>query len=196
MLLRRAYARAAAPASTDRDVLPFVRNLLSRWDARDAGSPPEQPSRRVSDTLTARERAVLAMISQQAHRSNPGNLTGDGEIARQAQLFRSSSSARAPSRCLGPDRLGCCAARARRSPTRGGAPQVRCDDNLWVRAIHRQVGQNGLLRPILRQRGLKIVLQYYLPKAEVEQTPLHRKRSALHGLCTPLPCEESAGGAS
>jgi hypothetical protein len=87
MLLRRAYARAAAPASTDRDVLPFVRSLLSRWDARDAGSPPEQPSRRVSDTLTARERAVLAMISQQAHRSNPGNLTGDGEIARQAHLF-------------------------------------------------------------------------------------------------------------
>ena len=64
MLLRRAYARAAAPASTDRDVLPFVGSLLSRWDARHAGSPPAQPKRRVSDTLTARERDVLAMISQ------------------------------------------------------------------------------------------------------------------------------------
>jgi LuxR family maltose regulon positive regulatory protein len=64
MLLRRAYARAAAPASMDREFLPFVGSLLSRWDARYAGSPPEQPSRRVSDTLTARERDVLAMISQ------------------------------------------------------------------------------------------------------------------------------------
>jgi LuxR family maltose regulon positive regulatory protein len=63
-LLRRAYARAAAPTSTDRDVLPFVGSLLSRWDASYSGSPPEQPSRRVSDTLTARERDVLAMISQ------------------------------------------------------------------------------------------------------------------------------------
>jgi LuxR family maltose regulon positive regulatory protein len=64
MLLRRAYARAAAPASTDRDVLPFVGSLLSRWDASHAGSPPAQLSVRLSDTLTARERDVLAMISQ------------------------------------------------------------------------------------------------------------------------------------
>jgi LuxR family maltose regulon positive regulatory protein len=64
ILLRRAYARAAASASIDREVLPFVGSLLSRWDARYAGSPPGRPSRRVSDTLTARERDVLAMISQ------------------------------------------------------------------------------------------------------------------------------------
>jgi ATP/maltotriose-dependent transcriptional regulator MalT len=64
MLLKRAYTRAGAPASTDRDVLPFVGSLLSRWDTRNAGSPPERPSGRVSDTLTARERDVLAMISQ------------------------------------------------------------------------------------------------------------------------------------
>jgi ATP/maltotriose-dependent transcriptional regulator MalT len=64
MLLRRAYARAASRASMDRDVLPFVGSLLSRWDARYAGGPPGQPSRRVSDTLTARERDVLAMMSQ------------------------------------------------------------------------------------------------------------------------------------
>jgi hypothetical protein len=64
ILLRRAYARAAAPASTDREVLPFVGSLLSRWDARHTGSPPEQPKRRVSDTLTARERDVLAMINK------------------------------------------------------------------------------------------------------------------------------------
>lgn len=63
-LLRRAYARAAAPTSTDRDVLPFVGSLLSRWDARNAGRPPEQRGSRVSDTLTARERDVLALISQ------------------------------------------------------------------------------------------------------------------------------------
>jgi LuxR family maltose regulon positive regulatory protein len=64
MLLRRAYARAAAPASTDRDVLSFIGSLLSRWDPRHAGSSLAQPKRRVSDTLTARERDVLAMISQ------------------------------------------------------------------------------------------------------------------------------------
>jgi ATP/maltotriose-dependent transcriptional regulator MalT len=64
MLLRRAYARAAAPASTDRDVLPFVGSLLSRWDARHVGSSSAQPKRRASDTLTARERDVLAMIGQ------------------------------------------------------------------------------------------------------------------------------------
>jgi ATP/maltotriose-dependent transcriptional regulator MalT len=64
MLLRRAYARAEAPASTDRNVLPFVGSLLSRWDARHVGSSPVQPKRRVSDTLTRRERDVLAMIGQ------------------------------------------------------------------------------------------------------------------------------------
>jgi ATP/maltotriose-dependent transcriptional regulator MalT len=64
VLLRRAYARAAAAASTDRDVLPFVGNLLSEWVARYAGSSPGQPGRRVTHTLTVRERDVLAMISQ------------------------------------------------------------------------------------------------------------------------------------
>jgi ATP/maltotriose-dependent transcriptional regulator MalT len=64
MLLRRAYARAAAPASTDRDVLPFVGSLLSRWDARHVVRSLAQPKRRVSDPLTARERDVLAMIGQ------------------------------------------------------------------------------------------------------------------------------------
>ncbi len=64
MLLRRAYARAESPASTDRDVLPFVGSLLSRWDAQHVDSSPAQPKRRVSDTLTARERDVLVMVSQ------------------------------------------------------------------------------------------------------------------------------------
>jgi len=64
MLLRRAYARAAAPASTDRTVLPFVGSLLSRWDTRYAGSPPARPRSRLSDTLSARERDILATISQ------------------------------------------------------------------------------------------------------------------------------------
>jgi LuxR family maltose regulon positive regulatory protein len=64
ILLRRAYARAAAPASTDRDVLPFVGSLLSRWDACHEGGSPAQPKRRVSDTLTERECDVLAMIGQ------------------------------------------------------------------------------------------------------------------------------------
>jgi ATP/maltotriose-dependent transcriptional regulator MalT len=64
MLLRRAYARAAAPASTDRDILPLVGSLLSRWGARYPDTPREQPGKRIGDTLTTRERDVLAMISQ------------------------------------------------------------------------------------------------------------------------------------
>jgi ATP/maltotriose-dependent transcriptional regulator MalT len=64
MLLTRAHARVADPASTDRDALVFVGSLLSRWDIRDMCAPPERPCGRVSDTLTARERDVLAMISQ------------------------------------------------------------------------------------------------------------------------------------
>ena len=63
-LLKRAYARAATPDSTDREVLPFVGSLVSRWAAANAGGPPERPSGRGGDTLTARERDVLAMISQ------------------------------------------------------------------------------------------------------------------------------------
>ena len=43
---------------------PFVGSLLSQWDARYAGNGAAQPSNRVSDPLTARERDVLAMISQ------------------------------------------------------------------------------------------------------------------------------------
>jgi LuxR family maltose regulon positive regulatory protein len=47
---------------TPRD--PFVGSLLSPWNARYAGNVAAQPSNRVRDPLTARERDVLAMISQ------------------------------------------------------------------------------------------------------------------------------------
>ena len=52
------------PTSEDRELPLFVGSLLSRWDARHAGGRSAQPGSRVSDTLTARERDVLAMISQ------------------------------------------------------------------------------------------------------------------------------------
>jgi DNA-binding NarL/FixJ family response regulator len=77
MLLRRAYARAAAPVSVDREILPFVGSLLSRWDARDMGSSPAPAERRVSDTLTARELDVLVMI-------NPG--FANKHIARTLEI--------------------------------------------------------------------------------------------------------------
>jgi ATP/maltotriose-dependent transcriptional regulator MalT len=64
MLLRRAYARAAAPDSPDRDLLPFIGSLLLRWDAREVRASHKRRGGRVNDTLTARERDVLAMISQ------------------------------------------------------------------------------------------------------------------------------------
>jgi DNA-binding NarL/FixJ family response regulator len=52
------------PRSRDREVPPFVGSLLSWLDARDASGPSAQPGSRVTDTLTARECEVLAMISQ------------------------------------------------------------------------------------------------------------------------------------
>jgi DNA-binding CsgD family transcriptional regulator len=55
------------PRSKDRELdrapPPFVGSLFSGWDARYAGDGAA-PSSRVSDPLTARERDVLAMISQ------------------------------------------------------------------------------------------------------------------------------------
>ena len=54
----------ATPTSKDRELPLFVGGLLSHWDARYAGGGSAQPSSRVSDPLTARERDVLAMISQ------------------------------------------------------------------------------------------------------------------------------------
>jgi LuxR family maltose regulon positive regulatory protein len=50
--------------SRDRELPPFVGSLLLQWDARHAGNGAAPPSSRVSDPLTARERDVLAMISQ------------------------------------------------------------------------------------------------------------------------------------
>jgi len=64
VLLRQAYSRADAPGSTNRELLPFLGSLLSQWDARYAGGRSAPPSSRVSDTLTARERHILSMISQ------------------------------------------------------------------------------------------------------------------------------------
>jgi LuxR family maltose regulon positive regulatory protein len=49
------------PTSRDHELPPFAGSLLSQWDARYAGDGAAQPG---SDPLTARERDVLAMISQ------------------------------------------------------------------------------------------------------------------------------------
>ena len=51
------------PTSKGRELPPFVGSLLSQWDAR-YGDGATQPSSRVSDTLTARERHILSMIGQ------------------------------------------------------------------------------------------------------------------------------------
>jgi DNA-binding NarL/FixJ family response regulator len=52
------------PTSTDREVLTFPESLLSRWDAGHGRGRPVQLGSLVSDTLTARERDVLVMISR------------------------------------------------------------------------------------------------------------------------------------
>jgi LuxR family transcriptional regulator, maltose regulon positive regulatory protein len=63
-LLRRAYERAEVPESPDREVLPYLGSLLSRWDRRIAGERSFQSDSRVSDAITTRERDILVMISQ------------------------------------------------------------------------------------------------------------------------------------
>ena len=56
--------RTEAPGSKDREAPPFAASLLWWWDARSAGDHSAQRSSRGSDGLTARERDVLALISQ------------------------------------------------------------------------------------------------------------------------------------
>jgi LuxR family maltose regulon positive regulatory protein len=48
-----------APEAKERDLRPYAGNLLTWWDARNAG-----PSSGAGETLTAREREVVLMISQ------------------------------------------------------------------------------------------------------------------------------------
>ncbi|MDB5394415.1 MAG: helix-turn-helix transcriptional regulator, partial [Rhodospirillales bacterium] len=62
-LLRRAYDRADEPGSMDRNVLPFVGCLLSRWEAQSRTDPAAQSSI-VSDRLSRREREIVGMISE------------------------------------------------------------------------------------------------------------------------------------
>jgi LuxR family maltose regulon positive regulatory protein len=62
-LLRRAYDHADEPGSMDRNVLPFVGSLLSRWEAQSKTDRSAQPGS-VSDTLSRREREILGMISE------------------------------------------------------------------------------------------------------------------------------------
>ncbi len=61
LLLQRAYDRVEAPDSADREVLPLIGSLLSRWNARHAAVRPDA---RISDVLTERERDILCWISQ------------------------------------------------------------------------------------------------------------------------------------
>jgi ATP/maltotriose-dependent transcriptional regulator MalT len=64
MLLRRAYVRTEAAGSSDRELLPYVGSLLSRWESGPAADPSAPSRSRAGNTLTARERDILAMISQ------------------------------------------------------------------------------------------------------------------------------------
>jgi ATP/maltotriose-dependent transcriptional regulator MalT len=64
VLLRRAYARIEAAGPLDRDLLPYVGSLLSRWESVPAAGPSAPSGSRAGNTLTARERDILAMISQ------------------------------------------------------------------------------------------------------------------------------------
>ncbi len=110
MLLTRTYTRAEASRSSDRELLPYMASLLSRWESAPAASPPEPSRSRVGNTLTERERDILVMISQGFSNKRiartPGP-TGDGEVARQAYLFEAGRQLPHRGR-VSPDRSGCC----------------------------------------------------------------------------------------
>lgn len=55
---------ARTPTSKDCELPSSVGSPFSQWEARNAGDGEAELSSRVSDPLTARERDVLAMISQ------------------------------------------------------------------------------------------------------------------------------------
>jgi ATP/maltotriose-dependent transcriptional regulator MalT len=63
-LLRRAYNRANTPTLADREALPFLGSLLSRWESSSAEAAQAPPVKAISDTLTARERDILTKISE------------------------------------------------------------------------------------------------------------------------------------
>jgi len=56
--------RVEAPGSNRREARPGGGLLRSEWDSSYAVARSAQPGSRVSDTLTTREREVLAMISE------------------------------------------------------------------------------------------------------------------------------------
>jgi DNA-binding CsgD family transcriptional regulator len=56
--------RVEAPGSNHREARPVVGFPLSGWDSFYSDGRSAQPGSRVRDTLTAREREVLVMISQ------------------------------------------------------------------------------------------------------------------------------------
>jgi LuxR family maltose regulon positive regulatory protein len=64
LLLRRAYERAEADGSTDRELLPYLGSLLSRWGARESKRLSASPSSRISNAFTKRECDTLEMISR------------------------------------------------------------------------------------------------------------------------------------
>ncbi|MGR9500339.1 LuxR C-terminal-related transcriptional regulator (plasmid) [Rhizobium leguminosarum] len=64
MLLKRAYRRAEMAWTPGREMLPFLGSLLSAWNARKSTDQSYQPSSRVGEALSKRERDIVAMIGQ------------------------------------------------------------------------------------------------------------------------------------
>lgn len=64
MLLKRAYRWAEMAWTPGREMLPFLGSLLSAWNARKATGRSYQPSSRLGEALSKRERDIVAMIGQ------------------------------------------------------------------------------------------------------------------------------------
>jgi DNA-binding CsgD family transcriptional regulator len=115
------------------EVSPFVGSLLSPWDDRNA-----QPGSGV-DTLTAREREVLAMISQGSsnkHIARALEIAPETVKSHVKHIFLKLAVSTAPRPCFELYRFGCCDVRSRSSPP---APPPNSMSALPIRGICRAV---------------------------------------------------------
>ena len=82
------------PTPSDRELPLSVGSLLSQWDARCGSGSAAQPSNRVSDPLTTRERNVLAFISQGCSNTRRCPIGREGFLIREARRAPASSAVR------------------------------------------------------------------------------------------------------
>jgi hypothetical protein len=103
MLLRRAYQRAKWPQSTDREVLPYLGSLLSRWEkvsCRWTILATRQPRERCDHGQGAGYSCHdKPRFCQQADRARPQGFSRDGAIAIKRIFLKLGASTRTEAVC-------------------------------------------------------------------------------------------------